>query len=352
MYDNIKKRKISCYFFNLLFSFIFNMNLAFGAELENTTTDTPSSTETSSSNSSSSTATVGPNKDFENPKTFVSSSTIAGVTIDIAADKDNYNLDDTAKFTITLTNQNDYSVFIKDIKFGLPEYIETQIIAALPEKLEAKKSYTPVEVEVKIGFTQWVPIVLNGETLNVGIKATFDTVPSDSVFVVDMISENSDSDSQYHDLLSKFDQKDGIERICFFDFSLTGPKGSEKRNLNGYAKIYIQIPKNWDEGQLETMFVADGEDENFKETIEEIEGVKYITFSTNHFSPYALFDPESIDQEMLDSLNKDFMQTGHSDLEAILVLVGVAIVSLILALLFSNRFKKKRIKYRDDFKFM
>ena len=41
MYDNIKKRKIFCYFFSLLFGFIFNMNLAFGTELESTTTGTP-----------------------------------------------------------------------------------------------------------------------------------------------------------------------------------------------------------------------------------------------------------------------------------------------------------------------
>ena len=341
MYDNIKKRKIFCYFFSLLFSFIFNMNLAFGTELESTTTDTPASNETDNSNSGSAgTAIVEPEGDSDKSKTFTSSSTIKGVKIDIEADKDTYTLEDTAKFTVTLDNTNPYSVFVKDIQFGLPEYIEKQIIAALPEKLEANKSYTPVEVEVKLGFTQWVPVVLNNEQLNIGIKASLETIPADSKFVVSMVSESSGSDNEYHDLLSKFDKKDNIERICFFDFSITGQDASDVRELNGYAKLYIQIPKDWDEGQLEAMFVADGNDENFEEKIEEVDGVKYLTFSTNHFSPYALFDPANIDQEMLENLSKDFMQTGHSDLKTILVLVGVAVVSLVLALVFSNKFRK------------
>ena len=338
MYDNIKKRKIFCYFFSLLFSFIFNMNLAFGTELESTTTGTPASTETDNSNSGSAgKAIVEPEGDSDNSKTFTSRSTIKGVKIDIEAYKD------TAKFTVTLNNTNPYSMFVKDIQFGLPEYIEKQIIAALPEKLDKQGTdYGTVtkNIDVKLGFTQWVPVVLNNEQLKIGIKASLETIPADSKFVVSMVSESSGSDNEYHDLLSKFDKKDNIERICFFDFSITGQDASDVRELNGYAKLYIQIPKDWDEGQLEAMFVADGNDENFEEKIEEVDGVKYLTFSTNHFSPYALFDPANIDQEMLESLSKDFMQTGHSDLKTILVLVGVAVVSLVFALVFSNKFRK------------
>lgn len=344
MYDNIKKRKIFCYFFSLLFSFIFNMNLAFGTELESTTTGTSASTETDNSNSGSAgTTIVEPEGDSDKSKTFTSSSTIKGVKIDIEADKDTYTLEDTAKFTVTLSNTNPYSVFVKDIQFGLPEYIEKQIIAALPEKLDKQGTdYGTVtrNIDVKLGFTQWVPVVLNNEQLKIGIKASLETISEDSKFVVSMVSESSGSDNEYHDLLSKFDKKDNIERICFFDFSITGQDASDVRELNGYAKLYIQIPKDWDEGQLEAMFVADGNDENFEEKIEEVDGVKYLTFSTNHFSPYALFDPANIDQEMLENLSKDFMQTGHSDLKTILVLVGVAVVSLVLALVFSNKFRK------------
>ncbi|MBQ3092772.1 MAG: DUF3089 domain-containing protein [Clostridia bacterium] len=347
MYDNIKKRKIFCYFFSLLFSFIFNMNLAFGTELESTTTGTSASTETDNSNSGSAgTAIVEPEGDSDKSKTFTSSSTIAGVTIDIEADKDTYTLEDTAKFTVTLTNTNPYSVFVKDIRFGLPEYIEKQIIAALPEKLDKQGTdYGTVtrNIDVKLGFTQWVPVVLNNEQLKIGIKASLETISEDSKFVVSLVSESSGSDKEYHDLLSKFDKKDNIERICFFDFSITGQDASDVRELNGYAKLYIQIPKGWDEGQLETMFVADGNDENFEEKIEEVDGVKYLTFSTNHFSPYALFDPANIDQEMLESLSKDFMQTGHSDLQIILALISVAVISLIMALVFSNKFRKNML---------
>lgn len=320
------------------------MNLAFGTELESTTTGTPASTETDNSNSGSAgKAIVEPEGDSDKSKTFTSSSTIKGVKIDIEADKNTYTLEDTAKFTVTLSNTNPYSVFVKDIKFGLPEYIEKQIIAALPEKLDKQGTdYGTVtrNIDVKLGFTQWVPVVLNNEQLNIGIKASLETIPEDSEFVVSMVSESSGSDNEYHDLLSKFDKKDNIERICFFDFSITGQNASDVRELSGYAKLYIQIPKGWDEGQLEAIFVADGNDENFEEKIEEVDGVKYLTFSTNHFSPYALFDPANIDQEMLENLSKDFMQTGHSDLKTILVLVGVAVVSLVLALVFSNKFRK------------
>ena len=345
MCDYIKKRKILCCFLSLLLGFVFNMNLAFGTEPDSTTQNTQTSTSTpttdsTSPNSGTGTATPENKTGTETSQTFKSTSSSGTVSIEIVADKDSYTLDDTATFTIKLVNDGDTSVFIKDLKFGFPEYIEKQIKSKLPEKIEANAPLPPTEVPVKMGFVQWQNVTLNKEQLKVGIKATTETIPEDSNFVVEMISSSSESDSEYQKLLANFDEKDNIERICFFDFSLTGPDKKEKRNLNGYAKIYIQIPKDWDDGELETMFVQDKEDENFEETVEELDGVKYLTFSTNHFSPYAMFDPEKITAEDLETLSKEFMQTGHSDLKTILVLVGVAIVSLVLALVFSNKFRR------------
>ncbi len=281
------------------------------------------------------------------------------VTIEITTDKDNYSLLDTANFTVKLTNKNTYSVFVCDLKFGddLPDYIVEQIKAELPEKIDAATNKNTPEVEtveidnIKIGFSSFKTVKVGDEEIQVGLVASPDVVPLDAEFNVESI-DSSHSDYETH--LKNLDDQSNMQRVTFFDLTLkkNNNEGSELiTKFNGYVKVYIQVPNGWDAEELQALFVSTGKDEEFVETLETVDNVEYLTFTTSHFSPYALYDPEELAElgltsdDINNSSNNDndideSYKTGHSDLKTILVLTGVAVVSLIIALMFSNKFRK------------
>lgn len=332
MYNLNKKSKYKNVFliFVLSFMFVFSrFNSAFCASED---TGTGNTDNTSTSTKSVSTVATNDNN----------------VTIEITADKDNYSLRDTANFTVKLTNKNDYSVFVHDLNFGseLPDYIIEQIKEQLPEKLEAgyDKSST---VKANLGFSEFKDVKVGDEKIKVGLVASYDVVPMGSVFNVESIDSTHDS---YETHLKNLDAQSNMQRVTFFDLTLKENNNEDAKPITefkGYVKVYIQVPKGWDTKELQALFISTDKDEEFEETLETIDGVEYMTFTTNHFSPYAMFDPKELEElgfnpNDINGSNgfDDDYKTGHSDLKTILVLTGVAVVSLIIALVFSNKFRR------------
>ena len=98
------------------------------------------------------------------------------------------------------------------------------------------------------------------------------------------------------ELNANLDKKnsDKLERILYFDIGIKNKNGKKYSNFTGgKVKIYVKVPAGWDKNEALALFITSSEDEDFKNTqkLEVIDGITYLSFETDHFSRYALFDP-------------------------------------------------------------
>lgn len=107
-----------------------------------------------------------------------------------------------------------------------------------------------------------------------------------------------------NELNANLDKKysDKLERILYFDIGVKNKNGEKYNNFTGgKVKIYVEVPAGWDKTEALALFITSSEDEDFKNTqkLEVIDGITYLSFETDHFSRYALFDP------IIENPNKD-----------------------------------------------
>lgn len=93
---------------------------------------------------------------------------------------------------------------------------------------------------------------------------------------------------RYNELLDKLDRSHAGD-IAFFELELYQANGEQISGaIVGKVRILIQIPDGWKKSDIEMALVMDGQDLEFEESIITIDGVDYVAFWTNHFSPYAM----------------------------------------------------------------
>lgn len=195
---------------------------------------------------------------------------------------------------------------------------------------------------------------------------------------VTLVEENSD---RYKEILENLDDKKSeVEHRVFFDVVIYKNKDDHKQGTyskleNGKVNILFQIPKGWDKEELQAMLIHSmdtndkGTDLAFDEEIVTKDGIDYLSFATDHFSPYALSDElsdeewekllaelnnvpnnnepsqENLDQQDAnDSDNageNEVLATGDNTNKIVVSLTVVAIVSLI-AFIMLKRFDKNK----------
>lgn len=104
------------------------------------------------------------------------------------------------------------------------------------------------------------------------------------------------------ELNSKLDKEyaDKLERILYFDIGVKDRNGEKYTEFKGgKVKVYVEIPNGWDKDEVLALFVRALGDETFADTqkLEVIDGVTYLSFEIDHFSKYALFDPNKEENE-------------------------------------------------------
>ena len=112
------------------------------------------------------------------------------------------------------------------------------------------------------------------------------------------------SSQEYADLLKQVDDTHKIERINFFMVNPTVNGAAVTGDLDGSVYMEYEIPEGWDEDQLEMILVQEGDDQEFDETVLEIDGKKYLAMWKNHFSPYAMIDKLTEEEQAALNLDK------------------------------------------------
>ena len=268
---------------------------------------------------------------------------VDGVTVLITPDEKSYTVgnEENATVTVTFTNTNPYEVTVDSAALTSSYFavedttkIPSSITLAAKGSTDATKSFA---VPMSYTFKQFVSNIefhnfRTGETekLTVGMVASLATVEEATAeFIVDCFDASEDEHADYFKLLDT----QNVDHAVFFDLSLKNSKGTTKQ-LNGCAKIYLQVPTGWDAHELQAIFVSEKEDEQFIEKLETIDDVQYVTFITSHFSPYALFDPKN---GVLTPTTPTSPKTGDASMKIVLPLVVTAVVFLALCLVMGKK---------------
>lgn len=133
---------------------------------------------------------------------------------------------------------------------------------------------------------------------------------------------------EYREAFKNLDNhlKDLTERLKVYDIFILDPYGNKVTQFDDYVKLYIQIPENYDESDLEAIHISESSDQEFDEWVETIDGKKYLAFKTNHFSPYAIIDKNTTEINFL-----------------IYIFTPILLISIILFILYLVHNKKKYI---------
>lgn len=128
--------------------------------------------------------------------------------------------------------------------------------------------------------------------LKLKIKAKEGIFDYGSTFFCNAVKDKSVIDELNSELDKKYSDK--LQRILYFDIGVKGKNGENYGAIKGgKVRIYMQVPDGWDKDNVHVLFVTPSDDEDFKSTqkLETIDGVTYVSFETDHFSSYALFEP-------------------------------------------------------------
>ena len=148
-------------------------------------------------------------------------------------------------------------------------------------KCESCKS---VEVQ-KIDFSEYRAKV-DGQSVKTILQDPYKVLPDNTSLKTTVISKDSE---RYDELLSQLDDDRDSARLALFELELYSIEGRKISGpLNGNVRILIQIPDGWAKDDLQAVLIMDKDDISFEESIITIDGVDYLAFWTNHFSPYAV----------------------------------------------------------------
>lgn len=232
---------------------------------------------------------------------------------------------DTSKLTIYRITENgekiEYDVIL--LEHGNTEIrIETSIMGTY---VLAEKSDTENNIN------------LSDDSTGIKLNANTDAVPENTTLVVKSVT----SGDTYKN--AKITLGNTVSKIYVYDISLES-KGVEIQP-NGKVKISIPIPNDLDTSKLVIFRITDnGEKIEYTATIETIDGIKYATFETDHFSTYVLAEKtETTNKEQQEDTTKE----DNTKAPGILPQTGAGIGLTIVVIVAIGMSVLYYMKYRD-----
>lgn len=168
--------------------------------------------------------------------------------------------------------------------------------------------------------------------LNIFVEDPTKALPDGVYLDVQLIEPGSD---HWNELSANYDGTHEVENVSFFEITLRYIKDASpvEMPLSSPIRVLMQIPDGWDKTDMEAVLIASGADRQFEENIVTKDGIDYVAFWSDHFSPYALIDKLS-DAE---NANSKFVPTG--DQVTYLTISGLGLImTLALGLMLKTYF--------------
>jgi len=132
---------------------------------------------------------------------------------------------------------------------------------------------------------------MNGQEVNAILQDPYKVLPDGAYMTATLVKPGTD---RYNELVSQLDNTHIPENMAFFEIELYHADGTKfdesEMPLARKVRVLLQIPEGWDKEDMEAVLIASGADVEFEENIVTLDGVDYVAFWTDHFSPYAMID--------------------------------------------------------------
>lgn len=164
---------------------------------------------------------------------------------------------------------------------------------------DAIKEYVAGTSSIEIEDNQmiWLKEESSGISYYIGIDNSEGVFKKGSYFWVRVIDKDIDDvewTKNYNNIDEETTKKTNEDKLVIFEIGVTNTEGEEYINLDKSVKLYIQHPDDWTEENIKCIYISDNTDERIKTQITELDYVggrdKFTTFTTNHFSPYAIYE--------------------------------------------------------------
>ena len=129
---------------------------------------------------------------------------------------------------------------------------------------------------------------MDGQNIKVILQDPWNILSDDICLKATLVESGS---TRWNELIRNLDDTHRIENIAFFEITLYQSNGEPvPMPLARKVRALIQVPKNWDNDDMEAILVRSDKDLEFEENVVTIDGTDYLAFWTDHFSPYATID--------------------------------------------------------------
>lgn len=202
-------------------------------------------------------------------------------------------------------------------------------------------SETPGSFEVLVYCSKSVsPIIelrdstpLNGEIINIIVQDFYNQLYEGMRLEIIPIEQGSD---RHTELLNQLGDKYPIGQIALFDINIYDKDGNKTSTFERKLRVLLQIPTGWNKENLEIIRFGPESDEKLEKNIVTIDGVDYVEFWTEHFSPYALID-KSTDKEQNPQNSEKSNNLETDDPTNIPILLSILIFSSLGVLWLSRK---------------
>ncbi|MDR1240404.1 MAG: hypothetical protein LBK29_00785 [Oscillospiraceae bacterium] len=169
-----------------------------------------------------------------------------------------------------------------------------------------------------------------------GVRVTSDleAFPAGSVLKVEPLYTGT---KQYNEAYEKLDDqfKNKMENIIIYDLSIADEKG-EVLDISGPGTertCHIPIPAGFDADEVLAIYVSAFSDEiKAAQTYQDSNGQWFIKFVTDHFSPFAVYDPLIVKNEVQNPKTSDRMKLKFISFGIITVLFVVSGIAILILL--------------------
>ena len=216
-----------------------------------------------------------------------------------------------------------YQAKIKDKKIFNNDRIITRI---------ALKNYKILYTGV-LTFKGDLIVSTSDKNTGISMETTTNIVPKDTLLVVNSIDSGTSFYQEVNNIIGQ------AKNIKIYDITLKSNGVSIQPN--GTVKISIPIPENFNTSDLKVYRIEGTDKIEYALTIEELNGIKYATFETDHFSTYVLADESTTEiagtktekqEETTLQGEKDVTPktgTGNTVLNNLGLIVGLGAVAII-----------------------
>ena len=174
---------------------------------------------------------------------------------------------------------------------------------------------------------------LNEDIINIIVQDFYNQLYEGMRLEIIPIEQGNDRRTE---LLNQLGDKYPIGQIALFDVNIYDKDGNKMSTFERKLRVLLQIPAGWNKENLEIIRFGPESDEKLEKNIVTIDGVDYVEFWTEHFSPYALID-KSTDKEQNPQNSEKSNNLETDDPTNIPILLSILIFSSLGVLWLSRK---------------